>query len=112
VTTTPAGTSAWAAYLDAVEAAARHLTRQVLDPAADAGALAEAVPALVPQPPGPWPAALEPRRRQVLAALTEAAATAERRRDAARAQLDALARPVPRPRTAGYADGATLDVLG
>ena len=105
-------TAPWTAYLDAVETAAHHLTRQVLDPAADPAALVAAVPALVPQPAGPWPAALEPRRRQVLAALAEATATAQHRRDAARAQLAALGRPGPRPVAGRYTDGATLDVLG
>jgi hypothetical protein len=93
----------WAAYLDAVEHAARAVERQ---------ALQRGVPVLtpLPLPDAPWPATLEPRRRAVLEALEAAQETIRDCRDRTAGALAAL----PRPRRArgGYADGEHLDVLG
>jgi hypothetical protein len=94
----------WAAYLDAVEEAARCVERQVLG-------RQQPVLTQLPQPAAPWPAALETRRREVLAILASATATVERCRAETGAALAALARPPARP-VAGYTDGAALDVLG
>lgn len=105
-------TQGWPAYLDAVEAGARAVERLALDPAADPATLAARLP-VPPAPPGsPWPAALEPRRKEVLAVLAAATTTVERRRDAAAASLAALAGRTPPRRSGSYTDGAALDVLG
>jgi len=93
----------WGAYLDALEQAARDVERQAVDSGTPT------VSALS-RPGAPWPAALEPRRREVLATLASAEATLRRCRDHAAAALAALPRPV-RTR-AGYGDGEHLDVLG
>ena len=97
----------WNAYLDAVEASARTIARQAVDrcPPQPGDLVAPA------QPTGPWPAALEPRRREVMASLATATATVQRCRDAAAQALTALARPAARP-PHGYTDGATVDVIG
>jgi hypothetical protein len=85
----------WAAYLDAVEHAARDVERE---------ALREGVPVLtpLPLPEAPWPATLESRRREVLKALETAQETT--------AVLAALPRPTRRRK--GYGDGERVDVLG
>ena len=99
----------WAEWLDAVESAARSVEQQALLRDVPQQ-LVEAMPAL-PMPAAPWPASLEPRRREVLAALSAATATVERRRDETAAALSRLAHPPTRPARTGYTDGASLDVL-
>ena len=104
---------AWAEWLDAVESAARSVEQQALvgdAPQQPAPAVA-AMPAL-PMPAAPWQPALEARRLEVLATLAAATRTVERRRDETAATLARLGRVPSRPVTAGYADGAALDVLG
>jgi hypothetical protein len=101
---------AWAEWLDAVEAAARSVEQQALVRDVPQQ-LVEAMPTL-PMPATPWPASLEARRREVLATLAAATATVERRRDETGAALRRLAHQPSRPVAAGYADGASLDVLG
>jgi hypothetical protein len=95
----------WSQWLDEVEAAARAVERQALE---------RDVPELqpLPMPAVPWPPALEPRRRQVLATLAAATATVERCRDETATELGRLAHAPARPAATGYTDGATLDVVG
>jgi hypothetical protein len=94
----------WAAYLDAVELAARDVERQAVE---------HGVPVLapLPQPAVPWPPALEARRREVLAALAAAQETVRSRRDQTGAALAALPRRGVRF-PGGYADGEHLNVVG
>jgi hypothetical protein len=94
----------WGAYLDAVEHAARAVERQ---------ALQQGLPVLspLPLPDAPWPAALEPRRREVLDALEAAQETVRGCRDRTAGALATLPRRNPH-RRGGYADGEHLDVLG
>jgi hypothetical protein len=66
----------------------------------------------IPMPTAPWPPSLEPRRREVMAALAAATATVERCRDETTATLNRLAHAPSRRVTSGYADGAALDVVG
>jgi hypothetical protein len=97
----------WSAYLDAVEASARSIARQAVDRCPpQAGDLV--APA---QPTAPWPAALEPRRREVMASLASATATVQACRDEAGQTLTGLARPGGRA-LHGYTDGAAVDVVG
>jgi hypothetical protein len=92
----------WSAYLDAVEDAARAVEEQTQRHGA---------PVLPPlkRPDTPWPAALEPRRRDVLATLASVQATVEDRRDRTAAALASLPRRMGRG--VGYGDGERLDVL-
>ncbi|MGZ4611896.1 MAG: hypothetical protein ACXV1K_01785 [Kineosporiaceae bacterium] len=94
----------WGAYLDAVEQAARAVERQAVE-------TGNPVLTPLPQPQAAWPAALEPRRREVLATLAAAEETVRRCRDDTATALAALRRPTVRLR-AGYGDGERLDVLG
>jgi hypothetical protein len=97
----------WSAYLDAIEASARSIARQAVDrrPPEPGDLVAPA------QPSVPWPAALEARRREVMASLAAATATVQRCRDEAAHTLSALARPGGRA-AHGYSDGAAVDVVG
>jgi hypothetical protein len=95
----------WSAWLDTVETAARAVEQQALD--REAPELA-----VLPMPGVPWPAALEGRRREVLAALAAATATVERCRDETGAALARLAHAPTRPTVADYTEGSALDVLG
>jgi hypothetical protein len=94
----------WAAYLDAVEDSARAVERTAPE---------QAVPVVTPLPPpdAPWPAALEPRRREVLATLAAAQQAVLTHRNRTAAALRALHRPAG-IRHSGYADGEHLDVVG
>jgi hypothetical protein len=76
----------WAAYLDAVEHSARAVERTALE---------QAVPVvtLLPWPDAPLPAALEPRRREVLAMLGAAQEVVLTSRNRTAAALRALPRP-------------------
>jgi hypothetical protein len=104
----------WAEWLDAVESAARSVEQQALVREVPQQALStpmDAMPGL-PMPRVPWPASLEPRRREVLATLAAVTKTVERCRDETGAALSRLGHAPARPARAGYADGAAVDVLG
>ena len=95
----------WSAYLDAVESAAGPSSGRSRPAGFDPVALAAALPAALPRPDLPWPAALEDRRRQVLERLAVVTRRVERRRDGAAAALGRSGGP-GRRLTTGYTDGA------
>jgi hypothetical protein len=97
----------WGAYLDAVEAAAGAIARQAVDrrPPAAEDLTSPPLPGL------PWPASLERRRREVLAALSVATSTVERCRNDTARTMGSLPSPAARS-PQGYLDGGSLDVLG
>jgi hypothetical protein len=106
---------AWTEWLDAVESAARCLEQQALVrevPQQRAPSTPEVATTTPAMPAVPWPASLEARRREVLAALAAATETLERCRDETAAALRGLAHAPARAARTGYTDGTALDVLG